>query len=161
MKKLFLTTLLTLVATVAPMSAQNEQTAEPLIVLQPWAEEMSFHPNDSVLERFIHFYYFNVSFENADDSEAVIYFRTVRDDGTSEWQEYETMITFWDYGAYKIEAYAQADGKLPSNIRSAQFDITDYYLYSVFIINGVYYKTTDNSSASVASAAEWSSNFGY
>ena len=161
MKKAFLTTMMTLVAAIAPMSAQNEQTAEPQIVLESLAEEMSYHPDDYSLDRFIHIFY-KADIQNSDDSEAAIYYRIVRYGLTTEWQEYDmTTLYFVDGGSYGIEAYAQADGKLPSNISSSQFEVSDYYLYSVFIIDGVYFKTLDNSSAMVTSAAEWSSDFGY
>ncbi len=160
MRKILLTLML-LVAATATMSAQDEQTAEPQIVLEPLAEEMSYHPDDYTLDRFIHMFYC-VDIENADDCEVVIYYRIIRSGLATEWQEYDmTKIYFWDSGSYGIEAYAQADGKLPSNICSSRFDVNDYYLYSVFIIDGVYFKTIDNSSAMVTSAAEWSDDFGY
>ena len=46
---------------------------------------------------------------------SVIYYRIIYPDGTeSEWAEYEDILSFTGEGLYRVEAYAVADGKLPS-----------------------------------------------
>ena len=46
---------------------------------------------------------------------STIYYRIIYPDGTeSEWAEYEDILSFTGEGLYRVEAYAVADGKLPS-----------------------------------------------
>ena len=46
---------------------------------------------------------------------SVIYYRIIYPDGTvSEWDVYEDILSFTGEGLYRVEAYAVADGKLPS-----------------------------------------------
>ena len=46
---------------------------------------------------------------------STIYYRIIYPDGTeSEWDEYEDILSFTGEGLYRVEAYAVADGKLPS-----------------------------------------------
>ena len=46
---------------------------------------------------------------------SVIYYRVLFPDGTwTEWAEYEDILSFTGNGMYRVEAYAVADGKLPS-----------------------------------------------
>ena len=46
---------------------------------------------------------------------SVIYYRVQYPDGTwTEWAEYEDILSFTGNGMYRVEAYAVADGKLPS-----------------------------------------------
>ena len=46
---------------------------------------------------------------------SVIYYRIIYPDGTiGEWEVYEDILSFTGEGLYRVEAYAVADGKLPS-----------------------------------------------
>ncbi|MBQ9575522.1 MAG: DUF2436 domain-containing protein [Muribaculaceae bacterium] len=53
---------------------------------------------------------------------SVIYYRVIYPDGTeSEWTEYEEILSFTGDGKYRVEAYAVADGKLPSEEIAYEF----------------------------------------
>ena len=53
---------------------------------------------------------------------SVIYYRVIYPDGTeSEWAEYEEILSFEGDGKYRVEAYAVADGKLPSEQIAYEF----------------------------------------
>mgnify|MGYP002621156755 CR=1 FL=1 len=53
---------------------------------------------------------------------SVIYYRVIYPDGTeSEWAEYEGILSFTGDGKYRVEAYAVADGKLPSEEIAYEF----------------------------------------
>ena len=53
---------------------------------------------------------------------SVIYYRMIYPDGTeSEWAEYEEILSFEGDGKYRVEAYAVADGKLPSEQIAYEF----------------------------------------
>ncbi len=54
--------------------------------------------------------------------ESVIYYRIIYPDGTeTEWTEYEEILSFEGDGKYRVEAYAVADGKLPSEEIAYEF----------------------------------------
>ena len=54
--------------------------------------------------------------------ESVIYYRIIYPDGTeTEWAEYEEILSFEGDGKYRVEAYAVADGKLPSEQIAYEF----------------------------------------
>ena len=54
--------------------------------------------------------------------ESVIYYRIIYPDGTeTEWAEYEEILSFEGDGKYRVEAYAVADGKLPSEEIAYEF----------------------------------------
>ena len=54
--------------------------------------------------------------------ESVIYYRIIYPDGTeTDWAEYEEILSFEGDGKYRVEAYAVADGKLPSEQIAYEF----------------------------------------
>ena len=54
--------------------------------------------------------------------ESVIYYRIQYPDGTwTDWAEYEEILSFEGDGKYRVEAYAVADGKLPSEEIAYEF----------------------------------------
>ena len=54
--------------------------------------------------------------------ESVIYYRIIYPDGTeTDWAEYEEILSFEGDGKYRVEAYAVADGKLPSEEIAYEF----------------------------------------
>ena len=54
--------------------------------------------------------------------ESVIYYRIIYPDGTeTAWAEYEEILSFEGDGKYRVEAYAVADGKLPSEEIAYEF----------------------------------------
>ena len=55
---------------------------------------------------------------------STIYYRVIYPDGTvSDWAEYEETLSFTDEGSYRVEAYAVADGKLPSEVIAYEFTL--------------------------------------
>ncbi len=82
---------------------------------------------------------------NADENAATIYYRISRYGETSEWYEYHGYSLIIDacVGFTEIEAYAQVDGKLPSEICHAQYDFngdTEYeWLATLYYIDGLYF----------------------
>ena len=53
---------------------------------------------------------------------STIYYRIIYPDGTEgEWTEYENILTFVGSGKYRVEAYAVAPGKLPSEEIAYEF----------------------------------------
>ena len=54
--------------------------------------------------------------------ESVIYYRIIYPDGTvTDWAEYEDILSFEGDGKHRVEAYAVADGKLPSEEIAYEF----------------------------------------
>ena len=73
---------------------------------------------------------------------SVIYYRVQYPDGTwTEWAEYEEILSFTGDGRYRVEAYAVADGKLPS------FDIA--YEFVVSPLTGIAEMNADKAISSV------------
>ena len=137
MKKRLLLMLLLTVATTATMSTlAQEQTAAPRIVNNPnWYEH---HSSSSFYDNCNEFYidrYNEVSFENNDEAEATIYYRLVI--YSDDWFEYNGE-PLYGYTS-RIEAYAVAEGKLPSDI------VSDNLFYEVFlehitcVVDGIHY----------------------
>ena len=131
-RKIFLTLMLTVAVTVT-MRAQ-EQTAMPGVIeefnnyyghQESWSEDYS--------QSFVDFFNY-VIFENRDESDATIYYRT--DSGT-EWMEYSGDAIIG--GNFTAEAYAVAQGKLPSEIVSVDLYYHTYYLYAACIVDGIHY----------------------
>ena len=57
--------------------------------------------------------------------ESVIYYRIIYPDGTeTDWAEYEEILSFEGDGKYRVEAYAVADGKLPSEQIAYEFVVS-------------------------------------
>ena len=56
---------------------------------------------------------------------SVIYYRVQYPDGSwTEWAEYEEILSFSGDGKYRVEAYAVADGKLPSEQIASEFVVS-------------------------------------
>ena len=56
---------------------------------------------------------------------STIYVRTLFSNGYSEWAEYSVPFWFTTPGEYRVEAYAKAEGKLPSDPVSHNFEVTE------------------------------------
>ena len=57
--------------------------------------------------------------------ESVIYYRVISPDGTeTDWAEYVTILEFEGDGKYRVEAYAVAEGKLPSEEIAYEFVVS-------------------------------------
>ena len=57
--------------------------------------------------------------------ESVIYYRVISPDGeVSDWAEYVTILEFEGDGKYRVEAYAVAEGKLPSEEIAYEFVVS-------------------------------------
>ena len=73
---------------------------------------------------------------------SVIYYRVQYPDGTwTDWAEYEDILSFTGDGRYRVEAYAVADGKLPS------YDIA--YEFVVSPLTGIAEMNADKAISSV------------
>ena len=67
------------------------------------------------------------------DPEAVIYYRvykdnvliTATDENPEGWLTYEEVLSFTQDGSYRVEAYAEAPGKLPSDAIGYEFNVTE------------------------------------
>ena len=170
MKKNLLLTLMWIVAVSANMSAQEVQTSEPVINLYmkvvPHEEEFYYDPLGKNFEKYCSQHYYLVAdIINTDENSATIYYRISRYGETSEWYEcngdslpIEDVISFDE-----IEAYAQVEGKLPSEICHAQYDFngdTDYELLAIFYyIDGLYfiqpYSYLNSSSVAFSNSNPW------
>jgi len=70
---------------------------------------------------------FNIEI-NATEPNCTIYYRymySFPDGEWSEWMEYEEMLMFTELGQYRIEAYAVAPGKSPSQTIAFEFRVTE------------------------------------
>ncbi len=151
MKKIILTLLMLVVAT-ATMSAQDEmeQTLPPIIMPDSYPDIYRYYVNDDHYDEFfIEDYY--VTLEPADDTETTIYYRITRgDEEPTEWMVYDGMgLSFTYRGGYVFEAYAQSLGKLPSEVVSTWFYVSNDYMGSHFRVDGVYYTSCDNETLEV------------
>ena len=151
MKRIFFALMLLVVATVT-MNAQDEteQTAAPSFDVSMMAQVFDAHQfDDDYREIYVQNDFF-VSIINSDDAEATIYYRVVEGYGPEEWtvyNEYEPVCCYAvsDYTSYVIEAYAQADGKQPSDVVSTA-DLEDVAItptinfeYSACVVDGINY----------------------
>ena len=145
MKKKLLFTLLSVIAVAAGMSAQD-QTAAPSIDFYvacdgPHSYEDYGSSDVKIYDTYLLTYHC-VTLYNNDENEVTIYFRFGYDD---DWTEYdgETMVMPSD----KIEAYAVAGGKLPSEIVSMTlaycYDPYGFYLYSTCVVDNIHYYFED------------------
>ena len=91
--------------------------------------------------KFIVSSYTTVSFENTDEAEATIYYRHNMGDSFTDWREYIIGDPIYNSGLGEsvVEAYAVADGKLPSEIVSANVYYHDMDLYEAFLVDGIHY----------------------
>lgn len=96
------------------------------------------NPDDRYSDFFLD--YFNmVDFVNNDECDATIYWRF---DYEADWQVYDGSRLF-GYNS-TVEAYAVAEGKLPSEIVSATLSYYEEYLYSTRVIDGIHYYYQDS-----------------
>ena len=162
MKKIILPLLVMLSAT--PLCAQEgmEQTSAPSFssymigtVLNP------YEYYDDYREIYIQNDVF-VSITNTDDAPATIYYRVVQGYGPDEWtilNENDQVIcttTNGDYSFYIIEAYAQAEGKLPSDVMNTAdlgIEIIPYVIldYRACVVDGINYSMGEGYEVSVCS----------
>ena len=141
MKKKLLLTLMMLIAATAALSAQDEmeQTAPPSFVSDFFNMVFDNYKYDPEYREVYLQWGNTISLINEDEDEATIYYREL---GSSEWYEYEYTICPPYSGTYELEAYAQAEGKLPSEITV----FSDYVetirteiLYRVGVVDGINY----------------------
>ena len=136
MKKYLFLTLLMLVAAMATMSAQDEpmeQTSEPVIGLEysaePYERIWYEDDNNNYCKDCFEVYYVTITLENIDNSDATIYYRIKYNSQypEPEWQVYDGYPITVGYQIHisgnMIEAYAQAEGKLPSEICTEEYFI--------------------------------------
>jgi len=143
MKTNLLLTLMLMVAFSTAMSAQDmEQTASPHFNMG-YNEEITVHDymgqrdcNIFLSEQII----FVETIDNLDDDDATIYYRFA--DGASEWVEYSGgSLDPVPMGIHytQVEAYAQAEGKLPSDIVSTEVYYLVYFVYSACFVDGMHF----------------------
>lgn len=148
MKKTILT--LMMVAAAAAVNAQNESevTAAPSFEVNMSAYKIDVCEDEDDYREIYLFVNFMVTVVNVDDAEATIYYRVVEGYGPEEWTEYNGPIYCYSNGYpkyYVIEAYAQAEGKQPSDIVSTTEleDVTIYpsdnFEYSACVVDGINY----------------------
>ena len=125
-----------MVTAIATMSAQDEpmeQTSEPVInsaySAEPYERIRNDINNSNYCKDCYESYFVTVTLENTDNRDATIYYRVkyYSQYPDPEWQVYDgypIRIGFQSYmSGDMIEAYAQAEGKLPSEICTE-----DYYI---------------------------------
>ena len=127
MKKLLLT-LLMLAASTAAMQAQDEpvQTATPEIWITRFYQGDNEYFQYDDRYGYDHFAFGEaVSFVNKDEEDAMIYYSF---DGGDCWMVSDgEPIVFMEPGEYFIQAYAQVEGKLPSEVVCQNMVITSIY----------------------------------
>lgn len=136
MKKKLLLTLLLTVAFAATSSAQvQEQTAAPGIIENPCGF-YEHHVSSGDGSLFYVDIFNEVTFVNNDEAEATIYCR-INSDDENAWFEYngETFFALNN----EIEAYAVAEGKLPSDIVCHSVYYHTYLDHVAYVIDGIHY----------------------
>ena len=135
-KRLLLMLLLTVAATATMSAIAQEQTAAPEIVTIPnWYQHHGFSSVDGNCNEYYVDRYNEVTFENKDEAEATIYYRIVA--YSDNWSECNGEPL---YGYISIvEAYAVAEGKLPSEIVSTNL-FYDVFLENITcVVDGIHY----------------------
>lgn len=151
MKKKILLLLMSVFAITSALNAQDqEQTAAPSVVegYGEYFHSFSDHDYDNNIVGAVFFMdiYNYVTFENNDECEATIYYRNEYD---SEWKEFKSgMYDDWYYGGLMgftgtVEAYALAEGKLPSEIVTVFVYYYENYCYSTRLVDGIHYYYDD------------------
>ena len=136
MKKKILLTLLMTVAFTATSSAQvQEQTAAPGIIENPCGFYEHHYSNDNSSEFYVDLFN-EVTFVNNDEAEATIYCR-INSADENDWFEYnsEPFVALNNV----IEAYAVAEGKLPSDIVCHNVYYHTYLDHMAYVIDGIHY----------------------
>ena len=142
MKKTVFFILMAAMAASMNMSAEEtQQTAAPRFVSDFFSQsfENSFDPD--YREVYIDFGTV-IDIENEDEEEATIYYRSFDCGEPSEWYEYIFPICPNRQGHYEYEAYAQAPGKLPSDITAFSIDVSmvgTELLYRACVVDGINY----------------------
>ena len=130
-------------AFLAAMSAQEmEQTVAPCFNMGSF-DELTDHDfmgqGDCNIFLFWRYVYVE-TIDNLDDEDATIYYRFA--DGASEWIEYtggriDPVPMGIHYG--QVEAYAQAEGKLPSDIVSIEVFCQYSFAYAACFVDGMHF----------------------
>lgn len=135
-KKLLLMLLLTVAATATMSALAQEQTAAPEVVINPNLYE--HHGFSFIYDNCNEYYidrYNEVTFENNDEAEATIYYRIVN--YSDIWSEYNGEPLFGYIS--RVEAYAVAEGKLPSEIVSANLFYDVFLEHITCVVDGIHY----------------------
>ena len=150
--RFLLTTMLMVVAILTISADEMTQTASPVINLrmgiEPYERFEYDQSNQNYCKDCFEFYYNMVDIQNTDDDNATIYYRTTQYGVTSEWDVFDSFLPlrFGCSRDFEVEAYAQAEGKLPSEICYASNDFPSDFtlLATVYYIDGLYYITHDD-----------------
>lgn len=141
MKKIIKTLLMLYAATMTISADGQEQTPAPVITLNQWINEM-FTPDygDGYKEAFVQITY-DFSIEMPDDIPANLFYRVTCDgDEASDWCSYNgTVLIDGPSGYYEIQAYAQLDDWLPSEIVTTSCHISTQLLYAIYLHEGINY----------------------
>ena len=140
MKKKLLLVLLMMVALTATLGAQDmEQTASPSFIMgynDGIRETTSYEPDYRVFLAWTESHI--ESIVNEDQADATIYYRFRY---SADWREYTGgEITFTSRSMSVVEAYAVADGKLPSDIVSIEVFYMESLAYAACLIDGIPYR---------------------
>lgn len=140
MKELLLFSVMFAAAFSVALSAQDmEQTVSPSFIMDysdGIREGGSYEPD------YKEFYAWTEShiksIVNEDQADATIYYRT---NSGGDWRKYNgEEISFTSRGMYIVEAYAQADGKQPSDIVSADVFYMEGLAYAACLVDGISYR---------------------
>ena len=92
------------------------QVTPPTPTVQTGAPTFNGYTTDGIHAYFV---------EIIETEPSTIYYRVQYPDGTwTEWAEYEEVLSFVGDGKYRVEAYAVADGKLPSEQIAYEFVVS-------------------------------------
>ena len=141
MKMKLLLTLMLTAAVSSSLSAQDmEQTMPPTYYeggdYSIWQDEQ-----EEDYSHFILSSYTCVYFENADEADATIYYRRDKGYGFTDWEEYVdgNPVHSMGLGETTVEAYAVAEGKLPSETVTIVVCYYDMPHYEAFLVDGIHY----------------------
>ena len=148
---------LMMLAVAASMNAQDEmdRTLPPNVMTEYYSSTYHGYYSDDHYDEFF-LEACHVTIEPADDDVTTIYYRTIREgEEPTYWMEFDgEPLIFTYYGDYVLEAYAQAEGKLPSEIVSVEFYVIDDLVASHFHVNGIFYKSYDHETLEVTTDFE-------
>jgi len=123
-----------------------EKTAAPTIIVEDYYDGDVYHGSNDYIYSYDNFFFFGkkVAIVNNDDDPSTMIFYRYDKDG--EWNDYcpyeELCYQFPCEYSFTIEAYAQAEGKLPSTPVSLDLyfedDYPEWWCYN-FIEDGIYY----------------------
>ena len=140
MKK-YVLTLMMVIATIT-LKAEEEVTVAPSFIMG-WSSNLFESNGEPNYTSFIDEQCQLIEeIENLDEVDATIYYRLANTSGTSEWIEYtggEINPVPLGVHSVQVEAYAKADGKLPSDIVSTYIVYMDYFAYETCLVDGIPY----------------------